>query len=169
MEVYITDSQNVFMRSETIDPMGAIPRGSVMTPPPTLQAGQFARWLGNAWEVLSAYPPKPDTMVTDIATLTTQIDTETDALILVVIGERAGEYALAEKEATDYKTAGYPATPVPSSVSSWATAKGWTATVATDNIIATANAWRSASAKALNTVKAEWNTFLAALRVTLGV
>lgn len=59
MEVYIIDNQNVFTKSETIDPMEALPKGSVMVAPPTLVNGQFARWNSGVWEVLDAYPLIP--------------------------------------------------------------------------------------------------------------
>ena len=110
-----------------------------------------------------------------------RIDTDTDSLIRSVIGERGSEYELAEKEAAAFKSAGYPVT-VPSSVSAWATAKGWTAKAAADSIIATAANWRSAQstlraerllrkerartavdAAALDVVMAQWAAFLAAL------
>ena len=122
------------------------------------------------------------------AALILQIDTDTDALIRAVIGERGSEYELAEKEATAYKAAAYPATPVPSSVSSWAIAKGWTNTVAADDIIAAATGWRSAQsalraarllrkqqaanaadAAALDVIKESWNSFLSGIKTSLGV
>ena len=114
-----------------------------------------------------------------------QIDADTDSLIRSVIGERGSEYELAEKEAAAFKAAGYPVT-VPSSVSAWATAKGWTAKAAADSIIATAANWRSAQstlraerllrkeqartavdAAALDVVMAQWAAFLAALKAQL--
>ncbi len=122
------------------------------------------------------------------ATLIKKIDTDTDAIIRAVIGNRTSEYELAEKEANDYKTAGYPASPVPGSVSAWATAKGWTNTLAADDIIATANAWRQAQASiranrlahkenarnaadvtALDTVKSSWSAFCTTIKGQLGV
>lgn len=117
-----------------------------------------------------------------------QIDAESDALIEKVIGNRGGEYELAEKEAKEYKAAGYPAAPVPGSVSSWATAKGWTATQAADDIITAATGWRTAQANlranrlakkeagriavdgpALDTIKSAWASSLAAIKTSLGV
>jgi len=115
-----------------------------------------------------------------------KIDRDVDKLISEVIGSRASEYELAEKEAKDYKKDNYPATPVPSSVSSWATAKGWTSVMATDSIIAAATGWRTAQmalraerllrkeqgrlavdAGALDVVKADWVAFLAAIKAQL--
>lgn len=122
-------------------------------------------------------------LVTEKNNFILQIDTDTDNLIRSVIGERGSEYELAESHATAYKTAGYPATPVPSSVSAWATAKGWTNTQAADSIIAAATGWRTAQASlranrlarkenargtvdavALDAVKAQWAGFLVVLR-----
>lgn len=54
------------------------------------------------------------------------------------------EYKRAEEAARSFKAAGYPSTDVPSAVSSWATAKGWTALQAADDIIATADYWYAA-------------------------
>ena len=107
-----------------------------------------------------------------------QIDLDTDNLIRLAVGERVGEYERAEKEALNYKVEGY-AGLVPSSVSAWATAKGWTAQEAADDIIAAAINWRnlqaslraerllckeqgriSADAAALDVVKARWSAFL---------
>jgi hypothetical protein len=125
---------------------------------------------------------------TEKANFVYQIDADTDSIIRAVIGERASEYELAEKEATSYKAAGYPATPVPGSVSSWATAKGWTNTAAADNILATATGWRTAQATiradrllrkqhavdavdvtALDGVKASWAAFLVTIKGQLGL
>lgn len=116
-----------------------------------------------------------------------KIDADTDALIGSVIGNRASEYERAESEGAAYAAAGYTGT-VPPSVSSWATAKGWTATQAADNIIATSAAWRTAQeairaqrllrkeqarvavdAAGLAAVMAQWAGFLAAIRGQLGV
>jgi len=116
-----------------------------------------------------------------------KIDTDVDALIRKVIGERTSEYELAEKEANAYKAAGYTGT-VPGSVSAWATAKSWKPKVAADSIIATAAAWRSAQASmratrllskeqarvavdvtALDAIKVQWDEFMVALKLQLNV
>jgi hypothetical protein len=116
-----------------------------------------------------------------------EIDITTDSINTAVIGGRAQEYELAEKHAQSYKDAGYTGT-VPSSVSSWATAKSWTATQAADDILQTATGWRqaqsairanrllckenarnAASIEALNMVKAQWAGFLAAIKPSLGL
>ena len=116
-----------------------------------------------------------------------QVDTDADAIIKAVRGERATEYLLAEQESTAFKAAGYTGT-VPGSVSSEATAKGVTAHVACDTILATAAGWRTAQAAlraqrlqskaaastaadvtALDAIKAQWVGFLVALKGQLGV
>ena len=56
---------------------------------------------------------------------------------------RVVEYQVAESDALAFKAAGY-AGPVPASVSVWATAKGWTAQQAADDILAAAQLWRQA-------------------------
>lgn len=117
-----------------------------------------------------------------------KIDADTDALYAAVIGNRAAEYTVAEAEATAFADGGYTADPAPASVASWATAKGWTAQAAADDIIATASAWRTAQAAiranrllrkeqartaadlaALATTRAQWAGFVAAIREKLGV
>lgn len=121
------------------------------------------------------------------AAVVKQIDEDTDALYAAVIGNRAAEYTVAETEATAYAGAGYTGT-VPASVASWATAKGWTAQQAADDINATAAAWRTAQAAIraarllrkeqartaasladLSNVRAQWVGFVAAIRGQLGL
>lgn len=119
-----------------------------------------------------------------------QIDADTDAVIGAVIGNRESEYELAEAQATAYAAAGYTGT-APAYVQSWADAKAeqaWTAQTAADDILATANAWRTAQAAlraqrllrkeqaknaadaaALDTVAAQWAGFLSAVKAQLGV
>ena len=112
-----------------------------------------------------------------------QVDQDADDIIKSVMGERATEYLLAEQEATAFAAGSYSGI-VPGSVSSEATAKGVTAQVACNTILATAAGWRTAQAalranrllaKAsaqtgqLDTVKASWSAFTAALKAQLGV
>ena len=82
----------------------------------------------------------------------TNIDIEADIIREFVVGNpvRVFEYQWAESEATTYKAAGYTGT-VPVSVSSWATAKGWTAQQACDDILMAAQAFRSVMATIRNT------------------
>lgn len=74
-----------------------------------------------------------------------KIDADTDRIYGAVLGNRAEEYTRAATEAQAYKDANY-AGNVPASVQSWATAKSWTATQATDDILATAAQWTGAQA-----------------------
>ena len=115
------------------------------------------------------------------------IDADTDAIYGACIGNRATEYKVAEDEAKAYETNNY-AGAAPQSVASWATAKGWTANQATDDILATANQWRGAQASiranrlarkeqvrtasnqaAVEAAVASWKDFVAATRAALGV
>jgi len=142
-------------------------------------------------EVLALVPVPAPSLAAQLATasaaLVKQIDADTDALYAAVIGNRAAEYTVAEAEATAFAGGEYQGT-VPASVASWATAKGWTAQAAADDIIATATAWRTAQAAiraarllrkeqartaadlaALATTRAQWAGFVAAVRAQLGV
>ncbi|OHE77789.1 MAG: hypothetical protein A3F67_08090 [Verrucomicrobia bacterium RIFCSPHIGHO2_12_FULL_41_10] len=122
------------------------------------------------------------------AELIKQIDTDTDTLIQAVIGNRQSEYELAEREAAAYKTAGYPTSPVPPSVKSWADAKGVTSTAACDDILSAASGWRSAQAAlranrllckqqaagavdmgALSASRAQWMGDLETIKLSLGL
>lgn len=118
------------------------------------------------------------------AAIIRQIDADTDAIYRVVQGDRAMEYVLAESDAKAYKAAGYTGT-VPDSVASWASAKGQTATWATDDILATATGWRQAQSSIRATrltlkeqartgsdmapIAAQWAGFVVAIKAALGV
>lgn len=74
------------------------------------------------------------------------IDNAAEAARMEVIARQTNttEYQRAEAQARAFKAAGYPDEDVPSCVASWAKAKrrdGWTARVAADDIIATADRW----------------------------
>ncbi len=116
-----------------------------------------------------------------------RIDADTDGIYGAILGNRSEEYSLAATEAQAYKVAGY-AGPVPGSVQSWATAKGWTTTQATDDILTTAAQWigaqaairaarllrkeqvRNASdAAGINTAMTAWAGFANYIRGQLGV
>lgn len=118
------------------------------------------------------------------AALIRQIDADTDAIYRAVQGDRAMEYVLAESDAKAYKSAGYTGT-VPGSVASWASAKGETATWATDDILTTARGWRQAQSSIRATrltckerarvesdlapIAAAWAGFAVAIKTALGV
>ena len=113
-----------------------------------------------------------------------QIDADTDAIYRAVQGDRAMEYVLAESDAKAYKSAGYTGT-VPDSVASWASAKGESATWATDDILTTATGWRQAQSSIRATrltckerarveadlapIAAAWDGFAVAIKTALGV
>lgn len=118
------------------------------------------------------------------AALIRQIDADTDAIYRAVQGDRAMEYLQAEQEARQFKKDGYTGD-VPDSVASWASAKGETATWATDDILTTARGWRQAqsairatrltckeqarAATDLAPVVAQWAGFLMTVKAALGV
>ncbi len=121
-----------------------------------------------------------------------QVKAEAGQLTAQVLKGLESEYELAEKEATAYKAAGYPATPIPSSVQSEVNSKAAkgvtiTSTVACDTILSAATGWRGAQsslrdkrltttsaaevavdAAGLDSIKAQWATFMTALRTSLG-
>lgn len=144
-----------------------------------------------AWTpaVISAYAarfPRP-IFIQQKGALANVIDADVDAIYAALLGNREAEYALAEKEATAYRDAGYSGA-APVSVQAWATAKAQTATWATDDILAAAAGWRyaqglirsnrlalkeaarnAADSTALAVVQAQWAGFLAAIRQQLGL
>lgn len=81
----------------------------------------------------------------DREALAGEIDKLADSLRLAIVGDpvRCEEYRLARDEAKAYRDNNYVGL-VPSSVQSWATAKGWSAKQAADDISDTAQAWESA-------------------------
>jgi len=115
------------------------------------------------------------------------IDVDTDAIYQAAIGNRGPEYTEAEAAANAYKDAGYTGE-VPSAVQSWATAKGWTAQQAADDILAAAERLNTAKltiraerllrkeqvraatdAGAVKAVMAQWAGFVTAIRGQLGL
>ena len=152
--------------------------GSTYTPPPApyvpTQEELDAIAAAEAARVLAAAR----------AALIRQIDADTDAIYRAVQGDRAMEYLQAEQEARQFKKDGYTGD-VPDSVASWASAKGETATWATDDILTTARGWRQAqsairatrltckeqarAATDLAPVVAQWAGFLMTVKAALGV
>lgn len=146
MQIYTFDADRIYSGMfEVTDPFAPVPPGTEIEPP-ALTGAEVAQFADEAWRVL---PARPVAMVPVIALDQLQsqglvkIDADTDALYGAVLGNRAQEYALAETDAQAYKTAGYTGT-APSSVQSWATAKGWMPAQAADNILLTAAQWRGA-------------------------
>lgn len=130
--------------------------------------------------------------VADLASVLRKIDADADAIRKDVIGERATEYQTAYSQALSYRSGSYSGT-APAYVKAWLDAKNaagaeWTSQQATDDIIATGDAWmaaetsirtyrllhkelaRSASdAAALLGVAASWAAFVVTVRTGLGI
>ena len=99
-------------------------------------------WLDDGTSYTAPPAPAFDlTVAIKIALL--KIDDDTDAIYGAILGNRAEEYTRASDDAAAYKAANYTGT-VPPGVQSWAVAKGWTATKAADDILATTTAWVTA-------------------------
>lgn len=132
-------------------------------------------------------PVDVPTLSQNVAALTSKIKSDANRIIFDTIGSLGNEYTAAKADADAFKAAGYLGA-VPSSVSSWAAAKGWTATQACDDILLAAANWigaqssirsnrlaRTEQAKvcttqaALDAVAAQWAGFNAAIRTQLGV
>lgn len=124
------------------DPWTQEPASSAPVFDPQAQGGLGA-WI-QAWEVHEVTAQDVATRLADRkSAAAVRIDNDSDALIAAVIGNRASEYELAEREALAYKTADYPSD-CPSSVSVYAVALGQSNQWAADNIINQAGAWRAA-------------------------
>jgi hypothetical protein len=100
--------------------------------------------VGDLFDGVGFTATPPTTLADYMVAAIKRIDRDVDAIYAGVIGNRASEYTLAESEAGAYKSAGYPASPVPESVQAWADAKAKTPAWAADDIIATATQWRTA-------------------------
>lgn len=133
----------------------------------------------------------PLTLVERKVKFAAQVKLEAGIFTQQVLSGLGSEYELAEKEATDYKAAGYPETPIPGSVQSEINSKAAkgiaaTATVAADTILKAATQWRAAQAAirdkrlsvassaevtidaaGLDTIKAQWAEFMTALKSQL--
>lgn len=176
----ITETETEIRTADAIYPKHVIPGWQIVEAevPADYAPGKYVFDGGFA-----LIPPSAEFLAAAKAAFIKQVDQDADAIIKSVMGERSTEYLLAEQEATAFKAGGYSGT-APGSVSSEATAKGVTAQVACDTILATASGWRAAQAalraqrllaKAsaqtgqLDTVKASWSAFTAALKAQLGV
>ena len=153
-------------------------------PPALTQLGHYEQ----RWEVLNL---SAEQVAASLATLKTNavvaIDREVDAIYQAALGNRGPEYTGAELAAQAYADAGYTGT-VPADVQSWATAKGWTATAAANDILTEAAKLRTAKSaiRAARLLRKEqvraaadggqvtaamvaWAGFAAAVRQQLGV
>src|SRR3990167_8694229 len=152
------------------------------------------------WQVVELYPVAADKaeaiaakLAANKAAFILQVKSEAGQLTQQVRSGLGSEYELAEKEATAYKAAGYPATPIPGSVQSEINSKATkgvtiTATTACNTILTAATGWRNAQSAlrdnrlvtvsaaevavdgaALDVIKADRAAFMAALKTQLGV
>lgn len=122
-----------------------------------------------------------------IGSVLRKIDLDADLIYSEALGNRATEYAQAEKDATAYRDAGY-AGEVPEYVQAWALATGKSSQWAADSILSTAQSWRNAQAairlnrlickelakKAttsdeFDSVEAQWAGFVVAIKTQLGI
>jgi len=157
------------------DILAGYPEGAQAVP---LKPGVHHEWIDGAW----VYVPPVPVLPTEAQALR-QIDAEADAIVRDVIGDRGEEYRQAETDALAYQAAGFEG-PVPGTVAVWAAASGMTPQAAAQDVLAQAAAWRTAllairqarlTAKAgvrAGTVAeslATWATFVAAIRLQLGV
>lgn len=189
------DAQGVFVMAVEADEsplepgVYLIPGGAVDAAPPEMPAGQRARWDGAAFvleplppgEVLPPWvPPTPEQLQADALR---RIDADVNALYADVVGPRAPEYDLAEREAQAWVTAEH-ADPAPASVASWAAASGQSEPAAAADMLAKAAAWREAMAQVraqrlaakaavragnVDAALATWAAFIAAMRLQHGV
>lgn len=132
-------------------------------------------------------PPAPFDLPGSRARLIAKIDIDVDAVYAAVVGNRSDEYTAAASAAATFAAAGYTGT-VPPSVQCWATAKGWTAKQAADDILgASANltglreniraqrlakkevARGAGTEAAVASVAAQWAGALAAIRAAAGL
>lgn len=167
---------------ETAESFAVMANGApTVLPKAVVGAGTVVPWVGELPE-----PPAPD-LAPLRAEAVAQIDADVDAIYGAAIGLRQAEYEEAERQAHVYAQGGYVGT-VPGMVQSWATAKGWTAEQAADDILQQAAIWRgaqdairaarllckeqarnAATAEALAGVRAAWSAFVAVVRGQLGL
>lgn len=62
MDAHIIDSRGVYLRTETVDPMGSQPAGAVYEALPANKSGKTRVWDGEAWQQVANadVPPLPD-------------------------------------------------------------------------------------------------------------
>ena len=62
MDAHIIDSRGVYLRTETVDPMGPQPAGAVYEAPPGKKSGKTRVWDGAAWQQIANadVPPVPE-------------------------------------------------------------------------------------------------------------
>jgi len=169
------------------------------TPEVTSTGGYEQRW--EIVELFETPELKADAIAADLSTAKNtffrQVKTDAGALTQQFLQGLESEYDLAEKQATAYRDAGYPAptseAPLPGSIQDEIASKAArgitiTSTVACNNIIIASTGWRSAQAElrrkrltvaseaysavdfvVLDEVRAQWQTFIEGLYTMLGM
>ena len=143
----------------------------------------FARASSGKFGMVAEYiAPKIDGQK---RTIITKIDADSDAIYAAALGNRETEYKQAEDEANAFLAACYSGD-APPYVQAWSSAKRKTAQWASDDILATALAWRTAqaairmnrlsykeaarsatTAEELALVVTQWDTFVGAITAQL--
>jgi len=59
MKVCIIDNNNIFVNTQLIDPMKALPIGTTITDEPIMPNGMFAKWVDKEWIIINEYPSEP--------------------------------------------------------------------------------------------------------------
>jgi hypothetical protein len=142
------------------------------------------KYMWNGAEVTKIVPPLS---LADQLAFIAQVDADVDKLYDQAVGNRGPEYLDALNDALAFKATGY-TTPVPQSVTDWSVISGLSLQAATDNVIAAAGALKAAQTAirkqrlackqaarvattqdALDAVKAQWATFINAVKTQLGL
>ena len=160
-----------------------------LTLPDGFVAGAYAydgQWSIAHQELIDAETARKSEAFTGaIASLVLRIDSDADAIYAAALGNRATEYTQAEDQATAFRANNYEGD-APSYVQAWADATANSPQWAADNIIATADAWRTAQAQiramrllckqqakaatthaALDAVAANWTAFIVQIKEAL--
>ena len=65
--VHIIDSQQIYVRSEQVDPYSRLPEGAVISgAPPSTTNPQVAKWTGSGWEILPERPVPPEPAIEEL-------------------------------------------------------------------------------------------------------
>jgi len=184
----LTETADAITSDDAVYPKHVIPGWQIVEAalPDDYAPGRYA--LSAGVFTLNSMPVEPEARAAFIL----QVRSEAGALTTQVLQGLGSEYERAEKEATAYKAAGYTGA-IPGSVADEVASKAArnitiTATVGCDNILAAASGWRDAQSSlrrnrltmasaakvavdgaALDAIRAEHESFMAALKISLGV
>lgn len=56
MEICLTDNNQIFIGTQVIDPMQALPKGTVVADEPIIPSGKYAKRVGSEWVIVDTYP-----------------------------------------------------------------------------------------------------------------